>query len=182
MDINERDKARFWIKVKQTNRCWEWTASLNNTGYGVFNLKGETLAHRIAYQIFYGKIGDKQVLHKCDNTKCVNPDHLFVGNHDDNMKDKQKKGRSRMFGRSSQYLGVSWRNDSNRWRSYIIINKKSIHLACHTNEIDAAKNYDRVAFTEYGITDRLNFPKDWMPLPLPPNQETEVFVMKLDET
>lgn len=169
--FSERDKARFWIKVKQTSRCWEWTAAINKYGYGVFRLKGESLAHRISYQIFHGCLKEGiQVLHKCDNPKCVNPDHLFTGTHQDNMDDKSKKGRSRHFGRSSQYYGVSWRNDSKKWRSYIIVDKRLKHLSCHKNEIDAAKNYDKIAFIQYGIKDKLNFPNDWMPLPEAPEK------------
>lgn len=169
--FSERDKARFWIKVKQTERCWEWTSCLNNNGYGSFRLKEESLAHRISYQIFHGKIDEKiQILHKCDNPKCVNPDHLFAGTHSDNMKDKAKKGRARHFGRPSQFIGVTWRNDSKRWRSYISINGKMKHIGSHLDEIEAAKAYDKIAFLKYGIRDRLNFPSHWMPLPELPNE------------
>ena len=167
----ERDKARFWIKVKQYSRCWEWTGAKNRAGYGVFRSTTDSLAHRIAYQIMNGQISeDMCVCHHCDNPICVNPDHLFLTDHQGNMTDKAKKGRARMFGRASQYYGVSWRNDSNRWRSYIVYNKKTIHLACHKDEIEAAKNYDRVAFNKYGIKDKLNFPLHWMPLPQPPKK------------
>ncbi len=157
--FTERDKARFWIKVKQTKLCWEWTGALNNDGYGIFRIKGHSLAHRISYQILNGPI-EKEfcVCHHCDNPKCVNPDHLFCSDHLGNMIDKMKKGRSRYFGRSSQYYGVSWRNDSSRWRSYIIINKKLIHLACHTNEIEAAKKHDEEEFKIFGLNGKLNFP------------------------
>ena len=172
--FSERDKARFWIKVKQTNMCWEWTACLNKHGYGVFRIKYESLCHRISYQIFHGKLEKNiQVLHKCDNPKCVNPDHLFTGTHIDNMKDKSIKGRARHFGRTSQYFGVYWRNDSKKWRSYIILNKKMKHLGCHKNEIEAAKNYDKIAYLNYAIKDRLNFPSEishWAPLLEPPNE------------
>ena len=94
MKFTERDKARFWIKVKQTKMCWEWTGTLNKHGYGVFNHKKETLAHRISYQIIFGDVFQDQILHKCDNPKCVNPDHLFLGTHQDNMTDRNNKGRT----------------------------------------------------------------------------------------
>lgn len=158
MKMTERDKARFWIKVKQTNRCWIWNGSTNKHGYGVFNHKYETLSHRISYQIIYGEIlNSLHVLHKCDNPKCVNPDHLFTVTHHDNMNDKMKKGRSRMFGRSSIYFGVGWRNDSKKWRAYIILNKKLKHIGSYKEEIEAAKAHDKVAF-ELNMHNQINFP------------------------
>ncbi len=167
--LTERDKARFWIKAKQTSLCWEWTGAINKSGYGVFRIKGDSLAHRVSYQIMNGPIQENDcVCHKCDNPKCVNPDHLFLKNHQGNMIDKMNKGRSRNFGRSSQYYGVSWRNDSKRWRSYIMVNKKLIHLACHTDEKEAAMNHDKAEFEKYGRQGKLNFPSHWMPLPEPP--------------
>jgi len=100
------DKAildRFWSKVNKTtvNECWEWTACLNNGGYGQFKLNGRMRpAHRISWMIRHGSMPPKDgsfhglcVLHKCDNPRCVNPDHLFVGTHGDNMRDRSKKGR-----------------------------------------------------------------------------------------
>ncbi len=51
-------------------------------------------AHRYAYQKYVGPIGGMHVLHRCDTPSCVNPHHLFLGTHDDNMKDKAKKGRA----------------------------------------------------------------------------------------
>jgi len=168
--ISEQDKARFWIKAKQTDYCWNWEGAVNTRGYGAFNLKDETLAHRIAYQIIYGKIQESlQVLHKCDNPKCINPDHLFTGTHQDNMKDKELKGRSRMLGRASLFYGVSWRNDSKKWRSYVVVNKKMKHLGSHKTEIEAAKHYDFIAYTKYGERLKLNFPSK--PLPEPPKDK-----------
>lgn len=163
--FSERDKARFWIKVKQLSMCWEWTGAVNNSGYGVFRLKGCSLAHRIAYQIMNGPISENLcVCHRCDNPKCVNPDHLFCTDHLGNMVDKMKKGRSRNFGRSSQYYGVSWRNDSKCWRSYVTVNKKFVHLSCHQDEKEAAIKHDVEEFRLYGKEGKLNFPSNWMPL------------------
>src|SRR5215211_1640522 len=143
MKMTEIDKARFWIKVTQTNYCWEWSGALNNNGYGMFRYKDEVLAHRISYQLIKGSISKKVlVCHSCDNPKCVNPSHLFTGSQFDNMFDKQLKGNARRQGRSSKYHGVSWRNDSKRWRSWIKIRKKMISLGNFKCEIEAAKAYD----------------------------------------
>jgi hypothetical protein len=87
---------RFWNKVDKTDTCWIWTASKTKDGYGMFNVNGKIwLAHRwIMHE--QGHIVDKlEVCHSCDNPTCVNPDHLFVGTHQDNMKDLKDKKRSR---------------------------------------------------------------------------------------
>ncbi len=92
-------EERFWEKVniKGEDECWEWKAYINIGGYGTFNFenKVETLAHRVAYEITKGKIEKgKIVMHTCDNRLCVNPKHLRLGTHQDNMDDMVKKGRS----------------------------------------------------------------------------------------
>jgi hypothetical protein len=90
---------RFWSKVKFDNvhLCWEWQANKNWKGYGTFRLCGKILkAHRVAYKLYYKVfLGEKHVLHSCDNPGCVNPFHLFLGTNADNMKDRGQKGRCR---------------------------------------------------------------------------------------
>lgn len=89
-------KERLFSKVKvRRNGCWEWTGALSNKGYGRFRIgKKLYLPHRVVYELTYGKIDkDKEICHKCDNPLCVNPTHLFMGTHSDNMKDCFKKGR-----------------------------------------------------------------------------------------
>ncbi len=90
--------ARFWPKINRqaANGCWEWLACTNPYGYGKFKIKGQyRLAHRLSWQIHYGTIPDKMcILHKCDNRKCVNPVHLFLGTRSDNTNDRHTKGRS----------------------------------------------------------------------------------------
>jgi len=88
-------EKRVWTKVKKTESCWEWTASKNVHGYGIIKKDGRMhLAHRVLFELTGGKIPNgMQVLHHCDNPACVNPDHLFLGTHGDNMRDMFKKGR-----------------------------------------------------------------------------------------
>ena len=98
-----RDRAifRFFSRVtKESDQlgCWEWIGTITNEGYGVFGVEGGfSSAHRFSWKIHYGDIPDGLlVLHKCDNRKCVNPEHLFLGTHQDNMRDKIAKGRWRV--------------------------------------------------------------------------------------
>lgn len=86
---------RFSAKVHKSDSCWIWCGARNNNGYGVFRVRGRNyLAHRYAYanDLDYPP-KTFEVLHSCDNPRCVNPDHLRLGTHADNMRDSATKGR-----------------------------------------------------------------------------------------
>lgn len=90
---------RFFSKISNEQHpdgCWIWEDSLNPGGYGKLKVDGKMVsAHRYSYILHSGLIPDGIcVLHKCDRPCCVNPDHLFLGTHQENMDDKIKKGRS----------------------------------------------------------------------------------------
>lgn len=88
---------RFWSKVQKTDSCWLWSAAVRRSdeGYGAFWLNGKHVpAHRVALELTVGPISQNSVVaHKCDNPRCVNPDHLFVTDQAGNMADKVAKKR-----------------------------------------------------------------------------------------
>ncbi len=87
--------------VNRDSGCIEWTGCLRN-GYGRLiigsrtdNTRKSVAAHRLAYETHVGKIPEGMfVCHSCDNPKCINPDHLFVGTRQDNVDDRERKGRN----------------------------------------------------------------------------------------
>lgn len=81
--------------------CWIWTGCIDSRSYGVIWRQGkQMLAHRASWLEFRGEIGGLFVCHHCDNPLCVNPSHLFLGSHTDNMRDAKRKGRTRSNGLS----------------------------------------------------------------------------------
>jgi len=97
----ERVSARFWSKVDKSggaNACWPWTASLRSDGYGQMHVPGKNggarASHRWAWELTNGPPGrDVFVCHHCDNPKCCNPEHLYLGDDKSNSADKVARGR-----------------------------------------------------------------------------------------
>ena len=89
----------FWDRVETTDYCWIWSGAklskLPKQSYGVLSWHGERKrAHRLAWELARGPIPkDTLVLHHCDNPPCVNPQHLYLGTHADNAKDRDTRGR-----------------------------------------------------------------------------------------
>lgn len=113
---------RFWAKVNKNGpvpshksdlgRCWIWTAKLHHDGYGESVTPRpehkRLLAHRACWILTFGPIpGGLCVCHQCDNPPCVNPAHLTLWTHQENMEDRDSKGRSGAALRQGENQGLS---------------------------------------------------------------------------
>jgi hypothetical protein len=95
--MNQKYIDRFWNKVIKTSSCWEWQAAKNKQGYGMYSVDGKSIpAHRFSAMLHGFIIDNKLVCHTCDNSKCVNPNHFFIGNYQDNVDDMIAKGRKKL--------------------------------------------------------------------------------------
>ena len=94
ISLKERLLAKTSVNAK--TGCWECTSSPDNE-YGRIRLNGKQhLAHRVSWETHNGAVPDGLlVCHRCDNPKCINPEHLFLGTHSANMADMSRKGRRR---------------------------------------------------------------------------------------
>ncbi len=91
------DAERFWQKARRSDGCWQWAGAIRPGGHGVAFFRGKLEgAHRVAWILTHGAIpAGMFICHNCDNPSCVNPSHLFIGTHADNMRDMRTKGRGR---------------------------------------------------------------------------------------
>ncbi len=93
-------EKRFWSKVRKSEGCWEWQASLKESGYGEVGIFNKTIkAHRLSWLLEHLEIPKYKapdfisICHTCDNRSCVRPSHLFSGTLKENVNDMLTKGR-----------------------------------------------------------------------------------------
>lgn len=98
------DEERFWRNVAKAgpDECWLWTGAKMKSGYGTLGVGSRldgtnrnVLAHRYVCELTYDLFDGWQALHKCDVKACVNPAHLYVGTHAQNMRDASERKRMR---------------------------------------------------------------------------------------
>lgn len=145
-------ELRFFKHTRKTPSCWVWTASTNQWGYGRLgygrrNNPKKIAAHRLSWSIHNGTIPEgKLVLHKCDNRKCVNPKHLYLGTSQDNSNDMVRKKRH-MFGESHNRAKLT------------IEQVKEIRELCHSGirQVDIGNAYGISQFAVSLINRRINW-------------------------
>jgi len=97
MVFDEVTLKRFWSKVDKRgpDDCWEWKGCFSGGGYGIISIDKKNYgAHRYSLELnTQTRPANMFALHSCDNTKCVNPNHLRWGTHYDNLQDKIIRGR-----------------------------------------------------------------------------------------
>jgi len=158
------DKRRLINSIKKVNGCWEWQKSLNSGGYGrimtgsrVDNTRKIISVHRYSYSLFVSEIPkNKWVLHTCDNRKCLNPKHLFLGDRQDNVDDRENKMRNKL-------PNVKNENHPSVKLKWKIVNDIRLRYSKGERISSIAKDYIGMT-TRRNISDIVNY-KTWLPEP-----------------
>jgi hypothetical protein len=137
------DENRFWSKILtgEIDECWECVGMrLGKDGrYGRFEVKRKIfLAHRVSFQLYHNRLIKKgmNICHKCDNTSCVNPHHLFEGTQQDNMTDMWIKGRGKVVGSKGE------KNNLSKLKEFQVKEIRAKYAAGGTTYKKLAKEYN----------------------------------------
>jgi hypothetical protein len=124
------------ISPEPNSGCWLWQGAINNDGYGTIKSSGRAMkAHRAAWVLFRGAIpASTCVMHRCDNPTCVNPAHLTVGTHLENMRDMRRKGRG-----PERPTGV--RNPNHRLTLEQVVELRRLYAAGGWRQVDLAARF-----------------------------------------
>lgn len=147
-------EERFWAKVRKTAGCWEWMAGKNDDGYGNFRVGRLTgKAHRFSYELANGPIPEgKHIDHVCHNPGCVNPGHLRIVTHKQNMENMH---RSKRWARSG-YRGVYWHDAAGKWNANVTHDGVRHNLGYYdsADEAGAVAKAARLRFYTHNETDK----------------------------
>jgi len=148
--VTSNDLAkRFFAKVsfEPMSGCWLWIGALNRCKYGVFGVRNSVyLAHRISWEMANGRIPENiQIDHICHNPSCVNPDHLRLATHSENMWNSHKRKNN-----TSGEKGVTWSKSANAWIASIWAFGIRKHLGVFKTVSQAHEAYVKAAKLMHG--------------------------------
>jgi hypothetical protein len=156
-------RDRRWFKRDRSWKQWNdkyagtVAGSLNKNGYRAITLDYKAYyAHRLAWLYIYGVWPENEI----DHINHIKDDNR-INNLREATRSQNEMNGSRLKWGVSQYRGVSWSIEKNKWRSYIKVNGTFHHLGYFTVEEDAARAYDRAAIKHFGEYADLNFPEEY---------------------
>lgn len=169
-DLTEQQVKSFWSHVSKSPHskgCCEFIGEYTNGGYGRVHLtgggRGRFMAHRISWKLHTGQNTELFVCHHCDNRKCVNPEHMFLGTNRDNIVDAVKKGRipiANPLKRKPEWIACGEQIGSSLFTNEQILEMRSMYDSGVIQD-KICKKFNTIASTVSRIVRRLS----WKHLP-----------------
>lgn len=140
-------RVRMRVIQRGDHECWGWSGNTDRLGYSkITNNSGTTYAHRIVFEIVNGPIPPGyEIDHICRNRSCVNPKHLRLATHSENLRNTSTKSNTK-----SGLKGVSWHKAQRKWAARIMIHGKSISLGYFHDPNEAHRAYLKAASEIHG--------------------------------